>query len=475
MKKHNVWFIFAVVCFIVSCLLQGIGEVLFAIAAFILFFFRSLQKSWQTKNPKEIMSVAFFLFLFFGFLYIKKETFFLFYICLERVRQILFDKITSSYTLTLSYKEKQKQKVFFVLFLFFFLLLLLFPHKREQVFAYILTSFLLLKERNWMYWPCIFKEASLHKLQSRHILFHKDNVLAKMAICDAIVVTKTGVLTEEAIQLETVIPVYKTKEEIVKYASILEARSNHPLAQAFPKIDENHTLSLIHPMKGKGIRGIVDEIEIVLGSGMLFEELNIKYPRVSFLHPTMMIAMDGTYVGTFVFQEELKKDLSFFFPLLKEEGIEKSTLLSSTSKEQVKKIASHLSIQESYANLTLEDKIAFLKNESRQHHILYVDDVYQSNEIFNYVTLSISIKPNAKCDIELPDGDINHILFLRKEARKLKTRKQFAFYFFSSFFLVSILFLWFSFQNIVLISLMHIGIEIAFFSYLKRDRNNTEM
>lgn len=474
LKKQNIWFISAVVCFLFSYLLQGIGSTFFAVFTFVLFTLNPLQKALQRKNKKEIVSLLFSLFLFLGFLYIKEEKLFLFYVCLERVNQILFHKMTSPYTLFLSLKEKQKQKFLFSLFLLLFLLLFLFPHKKEQNLAYIFTSLLLFKERNWMYWPCIFKEAILQKLKRKPIFFHKENALEKIAICDTIVVSKTGVLTNEIMQLEKVIPVYKTKEDIVRYASILEAKSRHPLAQAFPKPEGNHMLSLIHPMKGKGIRGVVDDVEIVLGSGMLFEELNIKYPRVSFLHPTIMIAMDGIYVGTFVFQEELKKDLSFFFPLLKEEGIEKSTLLSSSSKEQIKKIASHLSIQESYANLTLEDKLAYLKNESRQHHILYVDDVYQSNEIFNYVTLSISMKPNENCDLELLDGDINHILLVRKEANKLKKRKKCVFYFFSAFFLISFILLRFAFQSILFISMMYLGIETFLFSFLKKEQNNTE-
>ena len=208
-------------------------------------------------------------------------------------------------------------------------------------------------------------------------------------------------------------------------------------------------------------------MEVVLGSGTLFEELNIKYPRVEFLHPTIMIAVDGTYVGTFVLKDELKSDLEFLFPLLKEEGITKSVLLSASSKEQVKKIASHLSITESYANLTLEDKLAFLKNEKRYHQIIYIDDRYSSNDFMRASDITVSLSPNKNCDIELLDGDIHHILFLKKEAKQLAEFKNKVCISYFLLLLISLVLAFLDYKNLIYISLFFLIFELFTFYLLK--------
>ena len=479
MKKFYLSYMLSILLFIISCFFKQNIKIVFEV--FSLFFLLEekieylFHNTWVFKRTRTLFIDIFVAICFF---LLKEERLFLIYKILEQGVHLLFiNQFGSEKGIDLGIKNylkssKIQQKWFF---LFFFLLasiflFLLLDQEKKTVFLFLLILLLFFKQNKLESILTYFYQTSLKKVEQKQILFHKEDLFEKIQNCDEIVLTKTGVLTSGKMEITKIIPVYQTKEEIFKYATLLEQKSQHPVAFAFHgnyKDKEEHEISFISEMKGKGIRGVIDGMEVVLGSGTLFEELNIKYPRVEFLHPTIMIAVDGTYVGTFVLKDELKSDLEFLFPLLKEEGITKSGLLSASSKEQVKKIASHLSITESYANLTLEDKLAFLKNEKRYHQIIYIDDRYSSNDFMRASDITVSLSPNKNCDIELLDGDIHHILFLKKEAKQLAEFKNKVCISYFLLLLISLVLAFLDYKNLIYISLFFLIFELFTFYLLK--------
>lgn len=480
MKKKAMLYALSLGCFLLSFLFES-GFKIFLESLSILFLLEeNIEDIYRNTFHHKISVSAFIPFLFtLLFFFLKEERLFLFYLFCEKIGQEVHIRM-----LTLSRKTHQQflkrkekkvlQKTTLLEIFFFFLLLLFLPQKKKRLPLFILSSLLLLKNRNQNLFSFALEQISLEKLKEKKIVFHKDNLFEKIGFCDEIVVTKTGVLTEGTMEVTKIIPVYQTKEELVKYATLLESKNTHPIAKALAgiyQIKEEYTISFLEEMLGKGLRGVIDEEEIVFGNGMLFEELNIKYPRVEFLHPTSMMAVDGTYVGTFVFKDDLKSDLEFLFPLLKEEGMTKSVLLSSSSKEQVKKIGAHLSISESYANLTLEDKISFLKNEKRTHSILYVDDVYKAEELEKIADVTVSISPNKNCSLELLDGNLNHLLFLKKEAKRLDRGKKLFSHLAFFLHLISLLLLFLTFKSFLFVFSLELFFSISMFLYLKQHKN----
>lgn len=484
MKKLYLSYILSLFFFLISCFFSSNMKMIFEGLAILFLLGEDLKiliHSIQTHKIKGNPFIDFFL--AFCFFILKEGKLFFIYKAIEQGMHLVFinqfgkeNKLDFHvHSFLKSSKMQQKRFLLFFLLLSSIFLFLLLDRERKTIFLFLLTILLLLKQNKLESILTFIYQISLKKVTQKQILFHKENLFEKIQNCDEIVLTKTGVLTYGKMEITKIIPVYQTKEEIFKYATLLEQKSHHPVALAFHekyKDKEEHDLSFMSEMKGKGVRGVVDGMEIVHGSGTLFEELNIKYPRVEFLHPTTMIAIDGTYVGTFVFKDELKNDLEFLFPLLKEEGIEKSVLLSSSSKEQIKKIASHLSITESYANLTLDDKLAFLKNEKRYHQMIYIDDVYQSNDFMKVADLTVSLSPNKECDIELTDGDITHILFLKKEAKKLVQLKNRISILYFLFLFISLVLAFLSYKNLIYICILFFAFETFIFYLLKSHKKN---
>ena len=482
MKKIYLSYVLAVLFFIISCFLKANEKMIFEGLAILFLLGEEIGNLLSKKQTNKITPFIDF-FLAICFFLLKEGALFFIYKGIEQGIHLLFkkqfenEKMSNVDKSSFLKSSKIGQKRFF--FVFFLLssifLFLLLDKEKKTLFLFLLTILLLLKQNRLESILITLYQISLQKIKQKQILFHKEDLFEKINLCDEVVLTKTGVLTYGKLEITKIIPVYQTKEEIFKYATLLEKKSRHPIAYAFHgkyRDEEEHEISFISEMKGKGIRGVIDGMEVVHGSGTLFEELNIKYPRVEFLHPTTMIAIDGTYVGTFVFKDELKENLEFLFPLLKEEGITKSVLLSSSSKEQIKKIASHLSITESYASLTLEDKLAFLKNEKRYHHILYVDDLYQSNDFMKVADVTVSLSPNKDCDIELVNGDITHILFLKKEAKQLTQLKNRICTFYFLLLFIDLILAFLNYKNVIYMSILFFAFEVFIFYLLKSHKKN---
>jgi Cd2+/Zn2+-exporting ATPase len=277
----------------------------------------------------------------------------------------------------------------------------------------------------------------LIKLLKEDIYLTKENLLELLTKIKIVIFSKEGVLTTGKLELSKVIPVYQTKEEILTKAVYAEYGSTHPIANAlssyYPVNINQDKIEYIEDIKGCGRRAIIDSEEIYIGNATLFDSLEITYPKIDFLGPSCMIAINKTYAGTFVFANNTKEDAYMVGPLLREEKIDKIILISSGDKEQIKKIGSYLSMSESYASLTLEEKEKVLDMYQKEGKILYIDAYHLENVLRKKADLTIllgSDRETNEADIIMPNMDANDIVTVRKLATSLtKSRKKLRIFF----------------------------------------------
>lgn len=303
----------------------------------------------------------------------------------------------------------------------------------------------------------------IYKLLKEDIYLTKENILENLTKIKNIVFSKEGVLTKKQVELSKIVPVYQTKEEILTKAVYAEYGQVHPYAKAisnYYKIEVNQDkIFYQEEIKGKGVRAIVDGEEIYIGSTILFDELNITYPKIDFQTPTCLIAINKTYAGTFVFQSNIKEDIYLTSSLLREEKVEKIVLMSSLEKEQVKKIGNRLSMNESYAELTLEEKAKVLNMYKNSGKTLYVD-AYKMDEVLREnsdmtVLLGSDLDLNS-ADIILPNEDINDIVKLIKLAKKKKKNDKYMKLFFYIIKLVFFILILLQLTDIHTVSFMYL-------------------
>lgn len=270
----------------------------------------------------------------------------------------------------------------------------------------------------------------LMSILKQSICFTKKNILEEISKIKIALFSKTGVLTNGNLILSKIIPVYQTKEEVLKIAAYIEYNSNHPMAKAILNQYKDEIITekiyQVEDIKGMGRKANIEGKEVYIGNNLLFDEANITYPKVSFSSLSCMLAIDHTYVASFVFEDYLKEDSYLLASLLREEGMKKVVLLSSSETENIKKIGSYLSMNESYASLTLEDKEEVLKMYKKEEKTMYIDAFKMEERLKNNTDISVLCTPlnNNKADVILINSNLKQLIFLKKQANFLDKQFQ---------------------------------------------------
>lgn len=368
--------------------------------------------------------------------------------------------------------EKKLNICFFFLSIIVSLLLwITFKMSWRTVLLLFVTMLSLLLEKKGLETLKFIYFKTYYDILINGIYIIKKNVFDQVERIKTIVLSKTGILTSGNMKLTKIIPVYQTKEDVLKYAAYIEYNSNHPIAKALKNayqhpIDES-IIYTVETIEGKGKRAIIDGKEFYLGNRLLFQELNINVPHIDFLTPSLMLSMDGTYIGTFVFQDEIEQDYFLTASLLREEKVEKVCLISSGESEQIKKLGSHFSMNESYAELTLSDKEEILKMYEKEAPTLYIDAFQIQPNLKGCTSLTVLFDPNEEADIMMQGHDLNKLLYLRKKSKnfqKLKSKTILTFFSMKIIFFLVILFAKVTLEWISLLMLIFYFLTLYFLS-----------
>ncbi len=115
------------------------------------------------------------------------------------------------------------------------------------------------------------------------ILFRSAEALEMLHKVDAVVLDKTGTLTEGKPAVTDIVPVSGTERELLEIAAALEFPSEHPLAEAILKeADQNGILPLsvreFEAVTGRGVTGILDGVRYFAGNEIYLSERGIAVP-----------------------------------------------------------------------------------------------------------------------------------------------------------------------------------------------------
>ena len=223
---------------------------------------------------------------------------------------------------------------------------------------------------------CYFLAISL--CSKNGVIIKSADVIDKLPKIKTILFDKTGTLTKGNFKITKVVPLYKKEEEVLKYAAYAEYNSNHPIACAIKneykeKIDEK-LISDYKEISGKGISLKVNDDLILVGNSTLFEEKQIKYPKIEFIGTTVLVSLNNEYIGTIVISDEIKEESISIVEKLKQIGIKRVLMLSGDNIETVKKVGNKLKMDECYANLLPNDKFEILKEIETKEKTIFVGD-----------------------------------------------------------------------------------------------------
>lgn len=207
------------------------------------------------------------------------------------------------------------------------------------------------------------------------ILIKGSNYLEAMRNVNTVVLDKTGTITKGVFKVTEIISNDVDKDEVLKFAAIAEANSNHPIAKSImesykKEFKEEINLNEIdkyEEIAAYGIKAKYQGKTILAGSSKLLDRENIEYKKNNEQGTTVYIAVDKKYIGSIIISDELKEDSKKAIEDMKKSGISNIIMLTGDNKSAASKIAKEVGIDKYYSGLLPNEKVEMLENIANEN------------------------------------------------------------------------------------------------------------
>ncbi len=199
------------------------------------------------------------------------------------------------------------------------------------------------------------------------VLVKGSNYLELMAELDTVVSDKTGTLTKGTFNVTEVKTAEGvTKEEVLRYASLAEGLSTHPIAKSIYEEYKKETGEEINTnlvtdtenVTGSGIIATVENHKVYVGNEKLMSANNISYEKVEDNSATISyVAMDQKYLGAILIKDEVKPEAKNAVANMKKENVRQVVMLTGDRKSVGEAVGKELGLDTVYTDLLPQDKV----------------------------------------------------------------------------------------------------------------------
>jgi len=213
------------------------------------------------------------------------------------------------------------------------------------------------------------------------ILIKDAATLEKLHKVNVIVVDKTGTITKGKPELVS-IKNYSDKNDadLIAILSSLENKSEHPIAHAIinyrkEKNIENIPVLNFEIIKGKGLRGVIEDVEYFAGNTKLITDLHLNFDKEDIEKETIegktpvILATLEKVLGVIMVSDAIKPEAIDAVKNLHKMGI-KTIMLTGDNKNTGKYIAKIVGIDEVVGNVMPEDKLNKIKELQNKGYIV---------------------------------------------------------------------------------------------------------
>ena len=231
------------------------------------------------------------------------------------------------------------------------------------------------------------------------VLIKGSNYLEALRYVDTVVFDKTGTLTEGVFDVVKVKPVNISEDELIKFASIAEVNSNHPIAKSIlnyynKEIDLNK-MEEYEEIAAHGIRVKYENNIILAGNEKLMASNNIKIEKSTDVGTVVYIAINNEFKGYIVIADKIKTDSEEAIRLIKEQGIKETVMLTGDNKEVANSVAKKLKLDKVFSNLLPNEKVEKIeelyKNRIEKEKIAFVGDGINDAPVLARVDVGIAM------------------------------------------------------------------------------------
>ena len=202
----------------------------------------------------------------------------------------------------------------------------------------------------------------------KHGIWFKDAAaMEEAAHVDAVVLDKTGTLTEGRPQVAAVYCVPDSgfnEDALYRIAAAVEQNATHPLARAIVSAAQARGLDIpaaqnAQTVVGSGITAEVEGVGLVKAGKLDFAELTLPEfsDDVWRIASTVAVSANGKPIGAFALADALKADTAKAIGRLKKHGID-VYIMSGDNQGTVEYVAKQLGIAHAFGNMSPRDKAA---------------------------------------------------------------------------------------------------------------------
>ena len=198
------------------------------------------------------------------------------------------------------------------------------------------------------------------------ILIKGSNYMDILAKVGTVVFDKTGTLTHGQFVVEAVHPERYSEHHLLHLAAHVEHFSTHPigtaLRDAFPEeATDGCQVSDVEEIAGHGIRAKVGDNIVCVGNPKMMDAIGAKWHDCHHVGTIIHVAIDGEYAGHIVINDKIKDDSANAIVQLKQQGVEKTVMLTGDREEVGRHVAQQLALDEYHAELLPADKVSHVE------------------------------------------------------------------------------------------------------------------
>ncbi|MDR2005738.1 MAG: cadmium-translocating P-type ATPase, partial [Acidaminococcales bacterium] len=198
------------------------------------------------------------------------------------------------------------------------------------------------------------------------ILIKGSNYLDALSQVDTVVFDKTGTLTKGVFNVISVTPAGGlTEDDLLFFAAGAESHSTHPIAlsirKACKRAPEAENITEVREIAGQGVSARAAGCFVLAGNDKLLEAAGISYKKTKSPGTVVYVAVDGNFAGHIEIADELKPDSVRAVAGLKALGVRQSVMLTGDSQAAAEHAADILGLDQVYAQLLPQEKIAVIK------------------------------------------------------------------------------------------------------------------
>jgi len=251
------------------------------------------------------------------------------------------------------------------------------------------------------------------------LLIKQHHVLETINHIDHIIFDKTGTLTQGNFTLlNTLLYSDYTQQQAIDLAAQLENSSEHPIAQAFKRLQKNTLpLSQIRNFPSEGLQATYQNKIVKLGHALFCQTTELKSKE-----QVVYLTIADKLVAAFELGDKLRESAFNITNHCHQEKIQTSLVTGDISQKS-DEIAAMLKFDTLLKGAAPKQKLQYLKKLQHRHTVMMIGDGINDAPILAGSNVSVALDSGTdlaknSADVILLSGDLNKIFFLIQIGKK---------------------------------------------------------